>query len=95
MTTYAYRYTDEAGEPLADCPGCAHNLREDGEGVKVEFARGNGATWTEPGHMDDEGNLVDLGAVPRRFHSQTLCYLCEEPLADFDGVTEHKTEREV
>ena len=87
MTTYAYRYTDEEGEPLAECPGCAHNLREAGEGVKVEFVRGNGqTTWTEPSHLDDNGYLVDLGAVARGFHSRTLCYLCEEALVDFDDV---------
>jgi hypothetical protein len=84
---YAFRYVDEEGEPLRDCPGCANPLTESGDGVVIEFVRGNGSTtWREPSHLDDEGNLVDLGAIARGFHLATLCGLCNEALKDFDDV---------
>lgn len=84
---HALRYVDEEGEPLRDCPGCANPLTESGDGVVIEFVRGNGSTtWREPSHLDDEGNLVDLGSIARGFHLATLCGLCNEALIEFDDV---------
>jgi hypothetical protein len=84
---YAFRYVDEEGEPLRECPGCANPLTDSGDGVVIEFVRGHGSTtWREPSHLDDEGNLVDLGSIARGFHSRTVCGLCDEALINFDDV---------
>jgi hypothetical protein len=80
----AYCYATEHGEPLMFCPYCGGNLREEGT-VMVHLVRGNGVTcWEEATCLDDGGNLIDLGAIARGFHSQTLCGHCSEPLTAYE-----------
>lgn len=85
-----YRYTDENGDSLTECPECGNDLTaEGGVGIEVVVA---GTAFTLPSSLNNHGELVDTpdGAVAKGYHSSTKCGKCEEDLLTMDGVNEER-----
>src|SRR5262249_28572227 len=53
-----YRYTDDQGQPLKECPECGHSLTNTG-GILVVLSDGFNLSWQMLSFLDDLGDLVD------------------------------------
>lgn len=88
---YRYRYLNEDGTPLQECPSCGHRLTQFG-GVVVEIVVGGAPGEFKSRVLPETGDLVDSddGAVLKGFHSQTCCGnpRCSEPLTDHESSWE-------
>jgi hypothetical protein len=87
--SYHYRYLDERGKPLVECPACGHPLI-DPDCVEVEVVMGvsvaNTITHRFRTCLDSEGRLIDVDRlVEHGYHSETFCAACDKSLVECEG----------